>query len=195
MDDMFYATAWAMFAMLVNTRPVEFSKYTALLDRAPSAEDAWKQMFPTLTPEAFDEELRGWIKHGRHTIVKFNVTPREWSVTKRALTDADALAARGLLRMLFSPQRTEPPAELAEALRVDPDHVLATYLGSAIRQTWSVDDAKRLTAKHPDDWRSWWILGRAINGRGEDGRTARDKVCELMPRAGATVDAQLCRQP
>ena len=195
MDDMFYATASAMFSMLVSTRPAELTRYTALLDRATSFEELWKQTFPDLTPAAFDEELRQWLRYGRHTILKFTVKLQAWSVTKRVLTDADVLAARGLVRFLFAPTKPEPPAELLEAVHVDADHMLANYLIAAARRSFSVEEAQRLSTKYPDDWRAWWLLGLATKGAGAEGRTAHEKTCALMPAAGATPDPRFCSTP
>src|SRR5262249_48019224 len=52
MDDMFYATAWAMFAYLENVRPADLLRYTARLDQVPPEDVArvWSEVFPDLTP-------------------------------------------------------------------------------------------------------------------------------------------------
>jgi hypothetical protein len=196
MDDMFYATAWAMFTFLANTYPKELVRYSEQLDQFPAnSPQAWQDAFPKLTPDAFDSELRKWLAYGRHTVWKFNVKLQTWPITKRALLDGDVLAARGLLRYMFDHEKPEPPVELADALRVDPSNVLATLITATIRKKIDVEDARRVAADHPDDWRAWYLVGWATNGQGEEGRKAREQTCSLMANARVQVPPQLCSTP
>jgi hypothetical protein len=186
MDDQFYATAWATFSFLANVYPKELLAFTDRLELMPNATEAWVATFPKLTPDAFDAELRDWLKHGKHMVWRFNVKLQDWPVTKRLLSDADVLAARGLLRYMFSPERPDPPAELTDALKLEPTHVLAAFLSATIHKSAAADEARKLTSAHPDDWHGWWLLWWALEGRGEEGHTARDKTCTLMVAARIT---------
>jgi hypothetical protein len=182
MDDMFYATAWAMFAFLANVHPQELLQYAARLDQLPpeAMAQAWTDVFPTLTPEQFDKDLRDWLGHGKHTVWSFKVKLQDWPVAERPLRDADVHAARAVMRELFAKPGDAPPPELAAALAADPAHLLARLVEARYNKTIAVDDARRVTDAHPGDWRAWWLLGLAVSWHGDDARRAHDRACALI---------------
>jgi hypothetical protein len=181
MDDMFYATAWAMVAYLANNRPADLVRYTERLRELPeeAQAQAWTDVFPDLTPDAFDHELKKWIAYGQYTVRRYKVELKEWPATDRALADADVLAARATMRQLFAAAGDPPPAELAAALAAEPTHLLANLLRVAYKQPITVDQARAVADAHPDDWRAWWIFGRTV-GKGPDARMAWEKACALL---------------
>lgn len=181
MDDMFYATAWAMVAYLANDRPQDLVRYTERLRELPeeAQAQAWTEVFPDLSPEAFDHELKKWIAYGQYTVRRYKVELQDWPVVDRALADADVLAARATMRQLFAADSDPPPAELAAALAAEPTHLIANLLRVAYKQPITVDEARAVADAHPDDWRAWWIFGRTV-GKGPDARMAWEKACALL---------------
>jgi hypothetical protein len=193
MDDMFYATAWAMFSFLANTYPQQLLRYAARLDQLPRDQQAqaWTEVFPALTPDKFDAELRDWLAHGKHTEWEFNVRLQDWPIAERPLRDADVNAARALMRQMFAKPADPPPPELAAALAAEPTHLLARLVQQSYKLPVTVDDARRIADAHPDDWRAWLLLGTAASWHGDDGRLAHDRGCALItakPTAWAPID-------
>ena len=193
MDDMFYATAWAMFAYLANNHPQQLVRYAERLRELPESAQAqaWTEVFPQLTPDAFDGELRKWLAYGRYTVRKYSVELKDWPATERVLGDAEVLAARAAMRQLFAAAGEPPPAELAEALAADPTNLIANLLRVAYAQPLSADEARRIADAHPYDWRAWWIFGRTLRA-GPDARMAREKACALLVNDPAAWVRELC---
>ena len=184
MDDMFYATSWAIFAYLANTYPRELLRYAARLDEVPPEASAqvWTEIFPTLTPDKLDHEVRKWLYYGKYTVWKFNVKLRQWPVTERTLRDADVYASRAYMRQTWSVPNAPPPAELAEALALDPTHLIANLVQYAHAKTISLEAARRVADAHPDDWRAWWLVGAAASWKGDDAKLAWERACALLAK-------------
>jgi hypothetical protein len=184
MNDMFYATAWAMFSFLANTYPQELLRYADRLDQLPegraSEVQAWQEVFPNLTPEQLDHELRKWLAYGKHTVWTFNVKLQQWPVTERTLADADVYAARALMRQLFAKPGDAPAPELGEALAADSTHVLAHLVKAGYKQPITVDEARKVADAHPDDWRAWYLVGHAADWHGDPAREAWQKACAIL---------------
>jgi len=184
MDDMFYATAWAMFSFLANAYPQELLRYAERLDQLPpgrqSEAQAWSEVFPKLTLDKIDHDLREWLAYGKHMVWKFNVKLQQWPVTEKSLADADVLAARALMRQMFAKPGAVPAAELAEALAADSTHVLAHLVKAEYKQPLTVDEARRVADAHPDDWRAWYLVGHAADWHGDHGREAWEKTCAIL---------------
>jgi len=185
MDDMFYATAWAMFSFLANTYPQELMRYAQRLDELPAGShaQAWTEVFPALVPEKLDHELRKWLAYGKHMVWKFNVKLQEWPITERPLRDADVFAARALMRQAFAKDGAEPPSELVAALAADPTHLIAHLVSVWYKKSIGFDDARRVADTYPDDWRAWWLVGFAVNWEGESARLAWEKGCAILDKS------------
>lgn len=181
MDGMFYATAWAIFAYLANTSPRELLAFARRIDELPEGawRQAWQEIFPALTPDKLDHEVRKWLNYGKHTVWKFEVALKEWPVTERVLADADVYAARALLRQRFAKPGAPAPAELALALAADPTHLLANLVKAEHTKSFELGAAKRIAEKHPNDWRVWWLVGLAAGWKGDDARMAFERACAL----------------
>ena len=186
MDDLYYATAWAIFAYLANTYPKELIAYSRRIDELPpnASARAWTEVFPTLTPDKLDHEVRKWLRYGKHTVWKFDVELRQWPVTERVLRDADVYAARAVLRQRFARPGAPEPPELALALAADATHLIAQLVKVAYTNAIDLDLAKRVAAAHPDDWRAWWLVAMGASWQGEEAKRAWERACAL-PNAAA----------
>jgi hypothetical protein len=187
MDDMFYATAWAMFSYLANTYPKELIAYARRLDELAPSESAkaWTESFPALTPDKLDHEIRKWLAYGKHTVWRFNVELKEWPITERTLRDADVYAARALLRERFRKVGEPEPPELARALAADPTHLIANLVKAEYAKAIDLETAKQVAAAHPNDWRAWWLVALGANWQGDDAKQAWERACALP---GAMVE-------
>lgn len=187
MDDMFYATAWAMFSYLANTRPRDLLAYARRIDEG--APDAWTASFPDLAPAELDHQIRKWLAYGKHTVWRFDVALQTWPVTERPLRDADVYAARALLRERFRLVGEPAPPELARALAADPTHLIANLVAAEYAKAIDLARARQVAAAHPDDWRAWWLVALGARWQGDEARDAWARACALP---GA--DAKWCKR-
>jgi hypothetical protein len=180
MDGAFYATSWAVVSYLLNEHFDELSRYFQLLNTLPREriDDAWAAAFPTLPPTRLDRELRDWLLTGKVRLPTIDVAVHDIPATDRPLADGDALAARGLLRLLFTQDLAATRALLSQALTADPTSVLARLVEASLPAPLTTADARALTAAHPDDWRAWWLLALAA-AHSAEGRAAVDRMCAL----------------
>ncbi len=128
---------------------------------------AWAEALPQLPLDTVDGELRQWLAYGKVGVSQFDIDLVEPAVTERALTDADALAVRALLRYGVG-------GDLEAALAADPTELLARLVQASTGPI-PLDAARATAAAHPDDWRAWWLVVRAAPGDVD----ARDKLCGL----------------
>nr|HEX4314249.1 hypothetical protein [Kofleriaceae bacterium] len=162
MDARFYATAYALFTFLITTHRAELF---ALLDKLPDGSTA-----PIL---ALEPEFLQWIAYGQVAVSQFDLRLVDPTVTAgRALTDADALAARALLDQGRGP-------ELAQAIAKDPTNLLArlVQIATGAPGPLSAADARATAAAHADDWRAWYLVVRVAPGD----RDAREHMCARSP--------------
>lgn len=180
-DGLFYATAWAMVAYLANTRAQDLVRYAERLRELPEAAQAqaWTDVFPDLTPDVFDHELRKWLAYGQYTVRRYKVQLQDWPAAQRVLGDADVLAARAAMREFNAPEGAAPPPELAEALTAEPTQLIANLLRVGHKLPITVEEARAVADAHPDDWRAWWIFGRTV-GTGPDAQRAWETACALL---------------
>ena len=181
MDEMFYATAWAMFSFLANTYPNELIEFARRIDELPEGRwmQAWTESFPKLAPSELDHQIRKWLAYGKHTVWKFDVELKQWPVTERVLRDADVHAARALLRERFRNVGDPKPPELAAALAADPTHLIANLVNAEYDKAIDLALAKRIAEAHPKDWRAWWLVALGANWKGDDARAAWERACAL----------------
>jgi len=106
------------------------------------------------------------------------LTLQDVPVTARALGDADVLAARSLLRMLFIARDAIVADEARAALALDRTNLLARLITTELTHTISADDARATAAAHPDDWRAWWLVELA-HGDGAEVADAHQRLCDL----------------
>jgi len=124
-DFHFYVSAWALYSFLMNAHGDELMAFEMALDRGEPVAATWDATFTTLPRDAIDRELRTWLTSGKHTVWHFRAKLEHHAIVERPLGDADVHAARALLRFVF--HRDDPALEtdLAAALALDPQHMLA----------------------------------------------------------------------
>ena len=201
MDERFYASTWALMTFLLNEHPAELMKYMERLAQTPEAEQAqlWAEVFPALPPSKLDHELASWLRYGRHTVMKYNIALRSWTVTEAPIREADVLAAKGVLRYFDAPQGPVPK-EITQAAALDPTNVIANMVASVVNKSFSNETARAVTSAHPDDWRAWWIAWRTSTtvrvsrGEGQDVQPARPE-CRLGSDTGVRDGASRTDRP
>ena len=143
---------------------------------------AWREAFPGYTPDKLDDELRSWLNRGRLPIASIQLALDDVAMTERALGEADVLAARSFLALMYKDDLAAVRRDAASALALDPTHVLARLLHAALAHTISRADAAATAAAHPDDWRAQRLVELAFQGSPE-ASAAHDRICALSQRA------------
>jgi hypothetical protein len=186
LDSRFYATAWALFSFLLNNHRAELFALIDHLAKMPPGSAradparAWNEALPQLPVDTVDRELAQWLAYGKVGISQFTVELVDPAVTERALADADALAARAVLRH----GRSE---DAEAALAKDPTELVARLVIAA-DQPVREDAARATAAAHAEDWRAWWLVTRAVPGDAE----ARGKMCALAAGVASSVMLRGC---
>ena len=192
-DHPFYATAWAMFAFLVNEYPDQLGVYLQRLNELPykRRDEAWAAAFPKLTPEVFDHELKDWIAFGSIKLPEFDVAVRDYPIKASALSDADVLAVRGLASIMLSHDENEARRETTAALAADHANLTAQLVEAALDHKIAAEAARTTAAAHPSDWRAWALVASATTG--DERKAARDKACALAKQdPGVDTPERLC---
>ena len=155
----FYATSWALFTYLLNEHFEALSRYFLLLNTLPAIErdQAWPRAFPSLTAEALDRELSGWIYAGAFRLPRFRVPVQQVASTERTLTDADVLSARGLMYWNAG-QMDASVKDARAAVDVAPIPLEAALLATAHELPLTLETVQAVVAANEQDWRAWWIL-------------------------------------
>jgi hypothetical protein len=198
--DNFYPTVWLLFSYLVDNHEAHLLQYMQRLIETPRSaqKGLWPEVFPDLPASALDHELSVWLATGEVRVRKFHVTLQQSPVAQRTLSDADVLALRGLLRDFEARHRLHPldsvPAEIRDALRLDPTNVIARMVEAADGSPLTADLARPIVAAHPTDWRAWWLLWKGLQP-GSEADDAHHKVCELLPLNPAWLPDGFCRAP
>jgi len=151
---------------------------------------AWNEVFPDLPPTALDHKLYRWVKIGDIRLPRVPVTVRDVPTSQRALGDADVLVARAVLEgthredltKLSADEAASVRADLDAALAIDRTHLLGNLSKAELTRSIAPDDARAVAAAHPDDWRAWRLVERALRGTPE-GEAAHAKLCALADDA------------
>jgi len=182
MDAGFYATAWALFTYLTNEHPAQLAMLEQRMEELHGdGRGAWDQVFGLGSLETVDGELRRWLVSGNHTVLHFKVSLAPHAVAVRTLGDGDAYAVRALLRAKFGAGGLPAVArEVDAALAADPTNVLARIVDATLDRPHALAAARATAAAHPDDWRAWWLLTKALPaGEAAELASARDHACTL----------------
>jgi len=185
-DAPFYATSWAVVSLLVNEHGDQLSRYLQHLTELPADSEppVEGEPFPDLPTATLDRELAEWLRSGGIRLPRIAVTVRDMPVTERTLRDADVLAVRALLDLHYHPDAA--PRSSDAALAADRTNLLAWLVEVHLGLPITADEARAVAAAHPDNWRAWWLLWRAVQ-HGDEAITARDQMC-----AGADVELAVC---
>jgi len=192
MDHRFYANVWALFTFLATEHATELIDYMHQLATTPAdQQDAlWARAFPTLASlDAADHAFHAWIAHGHILVRQYTVQHGTWDVTIKPLTDADGLAARGTARFIIDPRTL--PTDITDAIVADPNEVVARLIQSRASGGIPIDAARTLAAAHPDDWRSWFLLMRALRD-GPEAHEAFVTACDLIAKNAVVVPLEFC---
>jgi hypothetical protein len=176
-DGRFYATSWALFSFLLFNHYDELHHYLQRLNERSDERAAWNAAFADLPLDKLDRDLSEWLVTGSIGFPRIEVTVRDFPIQERPLGDADALAARSLLSLMSKDEATAMRT-LSEALQLDRTNLLARLVEAAITHSIELDDARAITAAHPDDWRAWRLLATALRGSPEAYR-ASGRACAL----------------
>ena len=163
-DGHFYAAAWALFTYLMNTKPADVRTYIPLVESA--------------NLEELEADMKRWLVSGSHTVLHFDARFPPYTVSERALGDADVYAARALLRLEFQQRGDLAKLEAAQAIAIDPTHVMANFVVYRADKAIAVDRARAIAKAHPDDWRAQMLLAWTVRD-GEEARAALARGCEL----------------
>ncbi|HEX4419630.1 MAG TPA: DUF1570 domain-containing protein [Kofleriaceae bacterium] len=196
-DEAFYATSWAVVSFLLNEHFDELAHYFQRLNALPRDRQgetwarAWSEAFPDLPPDKLDRELREWLVTGKVRLPLIDVTVKDYPSTSRRLGDADALAVRSLLQLLFTHDVTAVRDQLAAAFTVDRTNVLARLVEAALMQAIAPGDARATAAAHPGDWRAWWLVAFAASqhtaAATAERRAALTRMCALTGDCGRAI--------
>jgi hypothetical protein len=188
MNDIFYATSWALFSFLLNEHFDQFGRYLQRLNDGPSdgQAEAWHDAFPDLPLDKLDSDLTEWLVTGKLALPRIAITVRDYPATARPLGDGDVLAARSLLRLMVAQDEAATRVEAEAALATDRTNVLARLIETAVTHAIAPEDARATAAAHPDDWRAWRLVAIALRGSPE-GAAALGRMCGLT-----TEDLQQC---
>jgi hypothetical protein len=192
MDFRFYSNVWALFTFLATEHANELLDYMSQLAVTPAdQQDAlWARAFPSLASlDDADHAFHAWIAHGKVLVRQYTVQHGTWDVTTKPLTDADALAARGTARFVINHEAL--PAEITGAIAADPNELVARMIQSRVANGIPVDAAHSIATAHPDDWRSWFLLARALH-EGNEAYEANLKACALIVKNAVAVPPKLC---
>jgi hypothetical protein len=192
MDYRFYANVWALFTFLATEHAAELVDYMNQLAVTPAEQqDAlWAKSFPSLASlDDADHAFHAWIAHGKILVRQYTVQHGSWDVTTKPLTDADALAARGTARFIIDHEKL--PVEITDAVAADPNELLARMIESRASNGIPADAARAVAAAHPDDWRSWFLLSRALHD-GSEAHEAYLKQCALIVKNAVPVPPKFC---
>ncbi len=179
-DEMYYATSWALLSFLLNEHYDGLALYLQLAGAHPERAEttAWHDAFPELPLAQVDRELAEWLVTGRLRVPRIRLTLQDFPATAHALGDADVLAARSFLRMLFIARDEVVADEARAALALDRTNLLARLIETELTHAISADDARATAAAHPDDWRAWWLVELA-HGGGAEVADAHRRLCAL----------------
>lgn len=201
-----YSTAWELFTYLFNAHREELVHYLQLLHEAgkprdqATAQDAaqlWQAAFPSLALADVDQALRQWLFAGRHDVMRFTVHWHDWSVSERALRDADVFAARAMLCAAVAERPAEARSDAAAALALEPGNVTARLVTAMLDRTpITVAQAQVMIGAHGEDWRAWWIAAIALShdhAAAKQITDARTIACGLFAQNSALVaPSKLC---
>ena len=172
-----YMTGWALLSYLINNDLDRFSKYLQRLNELASESQslAWKETFPELSNDELDDKLARWLKKGTLAVPRIKVTVIPQPFRERLLGDVDVLAARGLLYTFFGTEK-QARAEAEAAFALDRTNLLAALLTLGLQLPYSLDDARKLAAAHPNDWRALMPLAVKV-GPGPEAAELRARIC------------------
>jgi tetratricopeptide (TPR) repeat protein len=170
-----YGTSWVFFHWLYNQRPQQFSRYQLALAEHVDPKLAWDSTFRSLDLDALEPILYEYLKHGIAAVDTFPLITTEPRLEVRAMTAADAHAARAQIALSVAtahedgtnPLQEEGIHEIASSLELDPTNVEALLLADHIPPGDRLRLVRAAAVAHPSDGAIQGLLGDLLADRAE----------------------------
>lgn len=202
----FYAAAWITVHYLMNHRAEALEGYERALRGGAAPDAAWTSAFGSQTTAQVASEVQQYLDGGRYELRVYTLAPPRLAPSVEArLPDADVHATRAILYLTGSDTRDVAPAlslrtndakaaakrEVEEALRAQPDHVVAGALAHfAFKAPVDVVLARHATGADPNDWLAWMLLADGLRSSGD--QTGGDAaVLRAVDAASGDLSVQL----
>lgn len=197
-----YSGSWLLVHWLYNTRSRSFTDYQLLLAQGSDPQTSLRDAIPELYFKNLEGYLLEYLKSGSYQELTVKVPVVSMSFTERPLEDAEAHAVRARLAVIAAAMAAQEShvrnrtvlaeAELTEALRLDPQGVLA--LQAKAREAPPAERlaiARSAVAAHPDESEAWLLLASALPRRESsvaEREAAFKKALELSPRSARAAN-------
>jgi tetratricopeptide (TPR) repeat protein len=166
----YYGRAWLLVHYLVNERAEALARYQERLARAEDPVAAWSAELPEFDARdpyrlrRLDATLDAYLTRDRWTVVERSYEPPVARPTERLMTASEVHAARLSIPLLRSGTGPDArAAEVAEALREDPGHPLASArLARGRSREEQLTLAREAALTHPGAWEAWTLLAGAL---------------------------------
>lgn len=164
------ASAWLLIHCLMSERRADFEALLSGLASGQGLPVAFHEAFPDLSPELLDGLLDRYLRAGNYLTQsrRPDAANRTSTPSVHALSDADVYCQRAELAAACcdcgESQQEKTAAQLALALRAEPDHVRANVLKllrDPVADPAHVTRARELAHAHPDAWLAWVHLAYA----------------------------------
>jgi tetratricopeptide (TPR) repeat protein len=179
----FYAAAWITIHYLMNHRADALAEYEKALRSGAAPEAAWTAAFGSQTAAQLAADVERYADGGQYEVRFYHLpAPAPETPVERPLTDADVHATRAVLHLTgrftraLAPelslgaddQKAAARRDVDEALRQEPDHVVAGAIAPFILNApVDVAQARRASEKSPHDWLAWLLLADGLRQRGD----------------------------
>jgi tetratricopeptide (TPR) repeat protein len=191
-----YATSWALVHLLLHRRPEAFAAYQARLARGEDPDAAWRAELPEWDPAtpgalaALDRTLAAYVR-GPLEGAPHPAPPGADLVGSEQLMPSVEVHALRLALWSHGPEQGQAAlrAEVAEALREDPDHPVALQVEAELAHADARPFARAAVRAHPDDPRAWTFLGSALDAASEQAEreAAYRRAADLAPDNAAAL--------
>jgi tetratricopeptide (TPR) repeat protein len=197
-----YSGSWLLVHWLYNILPSRFAEYQAQLARGADPQAALRDSIPELYFKGVEADLLKYLRGGSYQEFTVQVPPVSGSFAERPLEHSEAHAIRAKLAALAAAMARQEErartraalaeAELAEALRLEPDGVLALQVKAEdAPPAERLDIARAAVKAHPDTAEAWLLLAAAlppIERAVAEREAAYKKALELSPRSARAAN-------
>jgi hypothetical protein len=182
----FYLRSHVLVSYLLNREAQRFATYQRVLKQVPpgpaSHEAVWQKVFGDRSAFALQGDVDNWLASGTLTLTTFRLSGRSLAVSQaRLLSDADVYTIRALLFLaLGGDAKAEDAVKNTEAaITADANHLVGNLMHAVLTKRADAERARAVVAAHPNDWRSWLLLGIAAKNDDEHDEAVR-RICEIL---------------
>ncbi len=192
-----YATSWLLVHYLLSERGDAFVRYQNGLVEGLTHEAAWLAAFPDLPVERVDEELARYFSVGAYAKYMREVAADAGPEPRTSkLNRADVYALRAQLYrtcpVCGADERRIADQNVADALRLEPDHLRASVLRIATTSKKErVRMADALVRAHPDAPLAWIARGFAELSSSAPSRCTPETATRLRDLGATSAHAQM----